>query len=45
MNGCVDEQTYVDLSYSEDATRLLEKVDAWTAWLFIGGIGLALTIF
>ena len=43
MNGCVDDYTYVDLSYSEDATQLLVYVDRWTTWLFIGGIGLALS--
>lgn len=43
MNGCVDDYTYVDLSYSEDATQLLVLVDRWTTCLFIGGIGLVLS--
>lgn len=45
MNGCVDDYTYVDLSYSEDATQLLVYVDRWTTCLEIGGFGLALCWF
>ena len=45
MNGCVDDYTYVDLSYSEDAAQLLKYVNGWTVCLLIGGFGLALSWF